>query len=888
MTQIKKSLISVLGVSTVLLLTGCGGGGGGSNSASNTTTTKTGYLTDAAISGLPYTCGTQNGITGSTGEFTFEDGKSCSFSFGTSTLTVDATKLSSDKVKVTPFDVTELATDPNLAVRFMQLIQTLDNASDNTIDLSNLSGKSVDLTSALADDTALTTTMETLKTDFSQSKTALVSASEAMTHFSTTHSADSAIIGKIPTTLTVDGFVNPNAPTDTKATEGSTDNTNNSGSATNTDTTTGGETSTGTDNDSSTSTGSNTDSSTVSTNTNAITKASVVDCSTLTTELGSEAVTILGKYNYKKCAMVAGILIANSNETLISGRDITEETQLMADILSELLDNNKDGVIDDPKVVSYLKSGSNGTWMNMQSAANEQNEGTIVEELLPFIGKDMGVKNSWLIDDYASSSTSGIGEKHMLVEEALHLIHMYGYAQAYPSVWGVSNSECSAPEQSSQGCNWEQSTLTKLAWEAMNNPMWYQHGENSLPSNGVITGTCAQPSCAAVEFIMNVVVEYRDIRSNDAHEAFPSTSAAIAEKLNSSENGKAMKAVFDSDISSGGQFPNGMTWNYNPTSSNTSSSSNDNTTSTEAKTVATVATSITTNTQARSEATFATGHTFVSIPAATFTMGDSRYDMLSAAPEHSVTISKEYWMSKNMVTNAEFNTFVSETSYISDLQKDNSAGCYVYIEEDKGFAPTKGRYYANAFADTASMNNHPVVCISYNDAIAYANWLGTKLGLTVALPTEAQWELAAKGTTQRKFPWGDEDPTAAHANFADEQFSINYAGSQQGKPTLTVNDGYGATSPVGNYPTGASPYGVLDMAGNAAEWVLDYYSDYSESAKTDPTGPTTGESRVNRGGNWVDDFSATEEKHTILVTSRASDDPISADDHMGFRIVINP
>ncbi|MBF0263817.1 MAG: hypothetical protein HQL46_00980 [Gammaproteobacteria bacterium] len=316
-------------------------------------------------------------------------------------------------------------------------------------------------------------------------------------------------------------------------------------------------------NDDSTSTGGG-NGSTDSTS-NAISKPQVVDCSTLSSDIGTNAVSILNKYNYKKCSMVAGILIANSNETLVRGQDITAMTQSLADILAELLDNNQDGVVDDPAVVQNLKSGANGAWLNMQSAANETNEGPIVEELLPYVGKDMGVKNSWLVDDYGSSTgySENLYEKHMLVEEAMHMIHSYGYAKAYPTVWGDSLDGCK--ENSSEGCNWEQSTLTKLAFEAMTSSNnWYYHGENTTNNTGQhITGTCATPYCAAIEFIMNVVSIYREMRGHDSDVAssgteFPSTSEAMTTMLNSSVNGQAMKAVLDE------LWVNGMTWTYNP------------------------------------------------------------------------------------------------------------------------------------------------------------------------------------------------------------------------------------------------------------------------------------------------------------------------------------
>ncbi|MEA2027380.1 MAG: hypothetical protein U9N49_00185 [Campylobacterota bacterium] len=312
----------------------------------------------------------------------------------------------------------------------------------------------------------------------------------------------------------------------------------------------------------------NNEEETTNSTSNTISKPTVVDCSSLTIKLGNEAVNILNKHNYKKCALVAGILIANSNETLVDGKDITAMTQSLANILAELLDNDQNGVIDNPTVVSYLKTGANGAWMNMQSATNESNEETIVQELAPYLGKDMGVKHSWLIDEYPLSQSKGIKEKHMLVEEALHLIHSYGFARAYPTQWGVSNDGCEDSEASSKGCNWNQSTLTKLAWEATTkDPTWSRHGENSLVnSEGIITGTCAAPECLAVEMIMNTLVVYRGTRESDdsgSAQNFPINTDAITAKLENTTYGEEMKAIFDAPTSSYGQYRT-MTWSYNP------------------------------------------------------------------------------------------------------------------------------------------------------------------------------------------------------------------------------------------------------------------------------------------------------------------------------------
>lgn len=129
-------------------------------------------------------------------------------------------------------------------------------------------------------------------------------------------------------------------------------------------------------------------------------------------------------------------------------------------------------------------------------------------------------------------------------------------------------------------------------------------------------------------------------------------------------------------------------------------------------------------------------------------------------------------------------------------------------------------------------DNHPIVELSWYDANAYAKWAG------VALPTEAQWEKAARGVDGRIYPWG---------NDWDETKCANFSNSGKGNTTR-------GTHPVGSFPTDASPYGVLDMSGNVDEWCADWYGThyYKSSPVKNPTGPKTGEARVSRGGSWRD------------------------------------
>jgi formylglycine-generating enzyme required for sulfatase activity len=149
-----------------------------------------------------------------------------------------------------------------------------------------------------------------------------------------------------------------------------------------------------------------------------------------------------------------------------------------------------------------------------------------------------------------------------------------------------------------------------------------------------------------------------------------------------------------------------------------------------------------------------------------------------------------------------------------------------------------------------SDNNYPIVGISWHDASAYCDWLSEKTGLRFKIPSEAQWEKAARGTDSRIYPWGNSQLLGEKVNFADKQEWIKEKDSHADK---FIDDGYGYTAPVGSYPQGASPYGLLDMAGNVGEMCSDFYGKnyYSSAPKKNPTGPISGSARVMRGGGWL-------------------------------------
>ncbi len=200
------------------------------------------------------------------------------------------------------------------------------------------------------------------------------------------------------------------------------------------------------------------------------------------------------------------------------------------------------------------------------------------------------------------------------------------------------------------------------------------------------------------------------------------------------------------------------------------------------------------------------GSVMVHVPAGEFLMG-SKDDPDADDDEHlqhTVYVS-EFWIDKTEVTNAQYRKCV---------------------EAGTCRAPTTCDWGDPTYSDS-SKTDHPVVCVSWQDAKAYCEWAGKRL------PTEAEWEKAARGTDGRKYPWGN----------SFDGNKLNSSGT---------DDGYQYTAPVGSYPEGASPYGVLDMAGNVWEWCQDWYDEdyYAISPQRDPQGPSSGSYRVVRGGSW--------------------------------------
>lgn len=266
--------------------------------------------------------------------------------------------------------------------------------------------------------------------------------------------------------------------------------------------------------------------------------------------------------------------------------------------------------------------------------------------------------------------------------------------------------------------------------------------------------------------------------------------------------------------------------------------------------------------EAGSERRDESGVTQVFVPAGCFQMGtdqaelDAQIDRLDApewaanaaqkyeTPAHNVCVTNDYWIDRTEVTNQAFAAFVEaggyeKTDYWSEAGKKWLSGQYI------GILPLP--------CGSSDQPDHPRACITFYEAEAYAAWRGGRL------PTEAEWEYAARGPESRVYPWGDEW-------IADNAHIV----------------GHTSTAPVGQYLAGASWVGTLDMSGNVMEWVQDWLGEgyYADSPFNDPKGPETGSKKAEKGGWWGSNPFVARSAYKHF-----EDGPSYNDAHIGFRVV---
>ena len=229
---------------------------------------------------------------------------------------------------------------------------------------------------------------------------------------------------------------------------------------------------------------------------------------------------------------------------------------------------------------------------------------------------------------------------------------------------------------------------------------------------------------------------------------------------------------------------------------------------------------------------------YVYVPAGAFKMGDNFGDgMPRERPVHTVDLSA-FYISKYEITNAEWKAFRDSPDY-----------------DDASLWPGKRVMPKNQIQYWNQANNHgggtpnsekfPVLGVNWDGAVAYCNWISKTTGKKYRLPTEAEWEKAARGTDQRRYPWG---------NTIDHSYA-NYVGAQAFDTGMEVGTFDGKMHGTLQTHDGSSPYGVADMAGNVMEWCSDWYSEnyYQFSPLKNPEGPATGAYKVLRGGTFFEE-----------------------------------
>lgn len=276
----------------------------------------------------------------------------------------------------------------------------------------------------------------------------------------------------------------------------------------------------------------------------------------------------------------------------------------------------------------------------------------------------------------------------------------------------------------------------------------------------------------------------------------------------------------------------------------------------------------------------------VTIPAGTFAMGNPRNDGYpddGEGPVHEVSLPA-FRMATTTVTNDQFAQFVAATGYVTEAERFGWSFVFAGLLPER-FEPTSAaaaapwwrqvfgadwRHPEGPQSDIQTRGDHPVIHVSWNDAMSFCAWSGTRL------PTEAEWEYAARaGSTESPFWWGgDLTPGGKHRmNVWQGQFPVRNSRA----------DGYLGTAPVTSFSP--SPWGLHNMTGNVWEWCADWFDPtyYASSPVESPPGPENGSARVMRGGSYLCHRSYC---NRYRVDSRSANTPDSSAGNIGFRVVL--
>jgi formylglycine-generating enzyme required for sulfatase activity len=254
----------------------------------------------------------------------------------------------------------------------------------------------------------------------------------------------------------------------------------------------------------------------------------------------------------------------------------------------------------------------------------------------------------------------------------------------------------------------------------------------------------------------------------------------------------------------------------------------------------------------------------VRVPAGEFTMGTSDADpeaYLDEQPQHQVLLD-EFLIGRTPVTVAQFSAFAQATRFRTRAERDGASYVWPGVQREKA-AGADWWHPWGPQSDVRGKSDHPVTHVSWGDAAAFCRWASEVAGRSVRLPTEAEWEKAARGRDGRPYPWGTQADLAERCNY---------------------DRAVGDTTAVGRYsPQGDSPHGCVDMAGNVFEWVADWYEEnyYQRSPGESPPGPAGGEYRALRGGSW------NTEARVVRAAFRYRYRPGYSSNDLGFRVAVD-